>query len=418
MSGAPNYSLRQWQDEMAPHLDATQRTILTTQRTSERTIAQLLSEMHHSGLKDAGELRSMLAERYGLSPDSTGFLVGLAEKVGLAAFESDKQALKETFSYRNFSDDLMQLRLDESDRPSFIAVNDSYGSAHEFVMDCYYERGALEPLFRIYRSNSYRLAAVYDRLLGHLEKAERFDLIEALWTSVARKTRAEFFNSRNDEHKRLALEAYDHGINWMDRLGRIEAAARLTEEREALREERFEALPPVSDLRRIDDEVFWELISRAKVAGPSTSEQLAVLGELLRTFKPGDIKRFGALYAANMRKLYHWNVWALAYAANGGCSDDGFEAFRTWLILQADPDLLDFAVSDPAAAARQVPPDADWPDGPCVWMIEEAYLQREGSPMELPMIDLEKPKGRKWAEDELARIHPELVRYYESAAVA
>ncbi|HZI29135.1 MAG TPA: DUF4240 domain-containing protein, partial [Gemmatimonadaceae bacterium] len=140
--------------------------------------------------------------------------------------------------------------------------------------------------------------------------------------------------------------------------------------------------------------------------------QLAVLGELLRAFKAADIKRFGSLYARNMRKLYHWNVWALAYAARGGCSDDAFEEFRAWLILQGDPGLLDLAVKDPARAALHVPADPELPDGACVWMIQEAHLQRTGVPLELPMIDLDKPKGKEWPEEAFEAMFPELVRYY------
>ena len=46
---------------------------------------------------------------------------------------------------------------------------------------------------------------------------------------------------------------------------------------------------------------------------------------------------------------YGWQLWQAAYLINGGCSDDGFEYFRGWLITQgretfervvADPDTL------------------------------------------------------------------------------
>jgi hypothetical protein len=46
---------------------------------------------------------------------------------------------------------------------------------------------------------------------------------------------------------------------------------------------------------------------------------------------------------------YRWDLWGAAYLLNGGCSDDGFEYFRGWLIAQGhevfervleDPDVL------------------------------------------------------------------------------
>ncbi len=292
------------------------------------------------------------------------------------------------------------------------------------MLDCYFERGALEPLVKVYSGQNYQFASMFDRLLKHLMAAQRFDLIERFWTSVARLTRAEFFyqrpgrdygdHARVEEVKNYALEAYAQGIDWMTRLGRLEAAERLTEERNALREERFPSLPAPSDLRRIDEPVFWELISKARSQAPTTLEQLAALGESLRAFKAADIKRFGSFYAKLMKKLYHWNVWALAYAARGGCSDAAFEEFRTWLILQGDPALVALAVTDPAQAAERVPPEPDLPDGPCLPMIEEAYLLRTGSSLELPSIDLDKPKGKEWTEEAFATIYPQLVRHYAS----
>jgi hypothetical protein len=296
------------------------------------------------------------------------------------------------------------------------------------LIDCYLEKGALEPLVKIYAGRTYVSAGVFDELLRHLESARCFDLIERLWTSVARRSRALFFQNRPDrahglearveQDKRFALEAYDHAVDWMTRLGREEAVATLIEERDALRDERFSELQPVSDLRRIDEPVFWDLIARARAAAPSTSERLAMLGELLRTFGAADIKRFGTIYARAMKKLYHWNVWALAYAARGGCSDDAFEAFRAWLILQGDPALIDLAIADPAGAARHIPSDPDLPDGACSWTIEEAYLQRKGEPLELPAIDLEKPRGKEWPEVSFDAIFPDLISYYATVSDA
>lgn len=344
-----------------------------------------------------------------------------------AAVEREKQALKSALKYIDFGRDVWWL-LDDTKRAMFAEANRAgyglYCVAEQFVEDCYFERGALEPLVKIYSGQKYQFAAVFDRLLEHLLEAQRFDLIERLWTSVARRSRAEFFYQRHgrdygaharvEESKNYALEAYAQGIDWMTRLGRLDAVGRLTGERNALREERLASLSPPSDLRRIDEPVFWELISKARAQAPSTLEQQVALGELLRAFKAADIKRFGALYAKLMKQLYHWNVWALAYAARGGCSDGAFEEFRAWLILQGDPALVALAVTDPTQAAERVPPEPDLPDGSGLSMVEEAYFQRKGASLELPSIDLDKPKGEEWTEAAFATIYPQLVRHYAS----
>ena len=348
-------------------------------------------------------------------------------RIDPAAVERDKKALRDAFTYRSLHQDI-DFVLADLERPLFAEANAAgrslYPVASDFVLECYYDRGALEPLVQAYAGQGYRVASRYDRLLNALEAAERLDLIERFWNSIVRLTRAEFFHqlpgrehgdhARVEEFRNYALEAYVQGIDWMTRIGRLDAAARLIRDRDALREERFPALPPPSDLRRMDERVFWELILQARSAAPTTPEQLAALGESLCAFKAAEIKRFASFYARLMRKLYHWNVWALAYAARGGCSDSAFEEFRAWLILQGDPALCTLAVTDPGQAARRVPPGPDLPDGPGTATIEEAYLMRAGSLPRLPSIDLEKPRGTEWTEAEFAAMYPELARHYAS----
>lgn len=342
------------------------------------------------------------------------------------AVAAEVKALASAFTYRSLRQDLDWL-LDDTGRALFAEANRAgrplYPVASEFVLDCYYEKGALEPLVKSYSGQPYRIASRFDRLLEHLQQAQRADLIERFWTSIARLTRAEFFYQRPrrdhgdhagvEEFKNYALEAYAQGIGWLTRLGRLDAAKRLTEERDVLREERF-SLPAPTDLRKMDEPVFWELISSARSQAPATLEQLAVLGQSLRSFKGPEIKKFASSYARLMKQLYHWNVWALAYAARGGCSDAAFEAFRTWLILQGAPDLVTLAVTDPAQAAERVPPEPDLPDGHCMSMIEEAYFLRTGSSLQPPSIDLDKPKGKEWTEAAFATTFPRLERHYAS----
>jgi hypothetical protein len=45
-------------------------------------------------------------------------------------------------------------------------------------------------------------------------------------------------------------------------------------------------------------------------------------------------------------------------------------------------------------------------------VIDEAYLFRTGSTLELPSIDLDKPAGKEWTEEAFEVTHPQLVRHY------
>ena len=352
-----------------------------------------------------------------------------------AVLKAEIEALREhmrrcpvldAFKYQSYSRDL-DLLIDDllADEPPNPLGMGLYWVAAPFVEDCYFEKGALQPLVKIYGGHRYQTASTFERLLRSLEEAQRHDLIQRLWVSVTRKTRAAFFcerpyrdqggQERVERFKNDALESYTQAITWMNRIGHAEAAANFAAERDALRDERFPALPAPSESRRLDEALFWELIANTRAKTESTLEQVALLGESLRAFKGADIKRFGALYAKQMKQLYHWNVWALAYAARGGCSDDAFEEFRAWIILQGDPGLVALAIDDPARAAMLVPANPDLPEGPCVSIIQEAYLSRAGAWLELPAIDLDKPKGREWEEDALEQDYPDLARHYASA---
>lgn len=407
-------------------LDAGQNTFVRIQRKAGKRFDQLFSDLCRLPPMKEGALRATVMKSYGLTSGEARYLIDMAREADAEAVVRDSEALKQEFTYRSYDHDFWQVFCDDPDRPFFaplrIAELPRIG-AEDFVEECYYEKGALEPLAKRYCGYHLWPSEELDRLLPLLEAAGLFDAVERTCTSIARASRSKYFAERAgrngyasdawvEKFKDYALAAHDRAIEWMKRIGRDEAAEALTQQREAVREGRLPDLPPISDLRRMDETVFWELIARARSGAEATDEQLMLLERLLQTFKAPDIKRFGSLYAATMRKLYHWDVWALAYAARGGCSDDAFVEFRTWLILQGDPDLVQLALKDPAGAARHVPRDPELPGGSLSAMIEEAFLQRKGTPMEMARIDLDEPRGREWPEDAWEARYPGLARHY------
>lgn len=62
-----------------------------------------------------------------------------------------------------------------------------------------------------------------------------------------------------------------------------------------------------------------------------------------------DVLDYDRIHYELMAESYRWELWGAAYLINGGCSDDGFDYFRGWLLGQgratwqaalADPDSL------------------------------------------------------------------------------
>ena len=80
---------------------------------------------------------------------------------------------------------------------------------------------------------------------------------------------------------------------------------------------------------------FWEIMHLSKVASKGNYElQCHLLRENLETLPSAEIISFQRTFVSLMANSYSYKLWEAAYALNGGCSDDCFEYFRSWLIAQ------------------------------------------------------------------------------------
>ncbi|MBQ1058829.1 DUF4240 domain-containing protein [Micromonospora sp. C32] len=113
----------------------------------------------------------------------------------------------------------------------------------------------------------------------------------------------------------------------------------------------------------MDRETFWKIVERARSAAGGetiTAEGAdAVARHLvaeLSALSPAAIVGFQQAYDDVNLEGWRWDLRAAAYLLRGGCSDDGFDYFRGWLVAQgravweravADPDSLADAGVDP-----------------------------------------------------------------------
>ncbi|MGW2449121.1 DUF4240 domain-containing protein [Streptomyces sp. NPDC001675] len=99
---------------------------------------------------------------------------------------------------------------------------------------------------------------------------------------------------------------------------------------------------------------FWQLIAAARCQAfdPDESEMVAREATSLLASRP--IKEIVAAQQVLwdlMAESYSNPLWAAAYIINGGCSDDGFDYFRGWLIAQGR-EVFEGVVADPDALAE------------------------------------------------------------------
>ena len=82
----------------------------------------------------------------------------------------------------------------------------------------------------------------------------------------------------------------------------------------------------------------------------------------LRELSLQEIISFEVAFRRYLNEAYTWDLWGAAYVIHGGCSDDGFEYFRRWLVSRGR-DVYEAALADPDSLAQlNIRPG---PDGVC-----------------------------------------------------
>jgi hypothetical protein len=168
----------------------------------------------------------------------------------------------------------------------------------------------------------------------------------------------------------------------------------------------------------MDDAKFWKIIKRAKSEADGDPEGIAEgihaqLAELPAT----EIESFDAILRSKLAAAYSWKLWGAAYLINGGCSDDGFEYFRGWLISQGQK-VYEAAVADPDALAKVADPDNDQHECEDILGVAmRVYEEVTGNQLPTPTVPAQpaEPSGERWDFDDLdatAQRLPRLARKY------
>lgn len=160
------------------------------------------------------------------------------------------------------------------------------------------------------------------------------------------------------------------------------------------------------DPQKMDEDLFWNLIDEGLVDQP-IGERLDALPDRLAAFKVAEIRGFEIILRELDARAYRWDVWALAYLLQGGCSDDSFEEFRGWLILQgrkvfedtlSDPNAFDVSLHSGMASGMSRLRD----------IAPIAYEMRAGKAMKPVKVKLAEVAGAEIAEEEVAKALPRI----------
>lgn len=80
-------------------------------------------------------------------------------------------------------------------------------------------------------------------------------------------------------------------------------------------------------------EEFWSVVETARLATNNDPDaQSKAIEAHLQTLPDDELIAFHSHFSALYAPTYRADLWGAAYVINGGCSDDGFDYFRAWLI--------------------------------------------------------------------------------------
>ena len=163
----------------------------------------------------------------------------------------------------------------------------------------------------------------------------------------------------------------------------------------------------------MDRETFWTIIDAGKKRSSDVDSIAPVVTQILEQSSIDDIISFVQHQKNLMGESYRYDLWAIAYIMNGGCSDDGFEYFRAWLMANGFERWVT-TLENPESIGDWV----NW--NRMTYEYEEmiyvgviAYRNKTGK--EFPYEKLEtdrplKPIGNLWQEHQLEELYPKLSR--------
>ncbi|MGE3245350.1 MAG: DUF4240 domain-containing protein [Beijerinckiaceae bacterium] len=161
---------------------------------------------------------------------------------------------------------------------------------------------------------------------------------------------------------------------------------------------------PKPDKRKIDEDLFWSIIGEPR---ESTAEHALEIAARLECFPASQIKAFDKILRARMQALNHYDLWALAYLLKGGCSDDEFEAFRAWIVMQG-PEAAALALGNPVTFLERSGVSAGASGEGLLLVPRLAWFRRTGRAMPPGRLEPGKTAGAPWDEANVETAYPDI----------
>ena len=167
---------------------------------------------------------------------------------------------------------------------------------------------------------------------------------------------------------------------------------------------------PATDKRKIDENLFWELIDESRKLSPDQFGFIDNLRSLLERFDAKELRNFKRILLTKVNELNTWEHWALAYIVRHGCGDDAFDYFKAWVVSKGRHAF--FSVKNLREGELALIFDEDPQLEELYGLAEEIYEQKTSDSMPDVRIKPGKLTGKRWEEDKLAEAFPSLCKLF------
>ncbi|MHB9129832.1 MAG: DUF4240 domain-containing protein [Armatimonadota bacterium] len=151
------------------------------------------------------------------------------------------------------------------------------------------------------------------------------------------------------------------------------------------------------------NEAFWRIIAETRTLSDATMDgRVEALNNMLSKLPPEEIIQFDRIFREYMNQAYSYNLWGAAYIIGGGCSDDGFTDFRSWLISLGKETYVEALRNPESLLAIEFGPNAEEDSffEEFAYVASEVYEQLTGEEMPATQVDYPaEPAGEPWDED-------------------
>lgn len=128
----------------------------------------------------------------------------------------------------------------------------------------------------------------------------------------------------------------------------------------------------------LDEDLYWDIVDKSLKSTNNQDDQEQFLIKEIGKLTPKQMIGFRLRTDKFLYDTYNSEMWCAGYIMNGGCSDDGFEYFRNWVISRGKKVYYN-AKQNPDNLISEVDKDAEIYEFESFWYVAlEAFNQKTG----------------------------------------